>query len=339
LSSDTPDYSSQIAQANADTAAAAKADLAFRKQQYADNQPRQNALYDMATKVGQQQYDSSVASDKRAADQNQFWTDNYKPTELKSLQEANDAGGTADQDRAAGRAVADQETQASIAKDSNNRSMEALGVNPNSGKFAGMNNAMSLQGAANTAGAATNSRETARNQGIALRAGAVATGRGMQNVAGQTAATAMNQGNSAVSNTNTAATGGLGFANYVSGGYNNVTNANAGIGTGFMGLQNSANNITAQNGSGFGQAIGMLGAAAITKSDMNLKENIVFVGMVNNIRIYEFDYLPKANMPEGRYIGVMAQEIQITNPDAVSVGNDGFLQVDYNEIGIEMRKL
>lgn len=339
FSPDVPDYSNQITQANKDTAEAAKADLDFRRQQYADAQPRLNALYDMANKVGTQQYDSSVASDKRAAEQNQFWTDNYKPTELRSLQEANDAGGEADQNRVAGKAIADQRSQQAIASAATNRAMLATGVNPNSGKFVGLNNAMSLQGAASSAGAATGAREQAKNQGIALRAGAVATGRGMQNMAGQTAATALNQGNSATTNANTGAQGGLGYGNFVGTGYGNVTNANSTIGSGWMGLQNTSNQLNAQD-SGFGSLLGTLGGAAITKySDARLKENIEFEGEENGHEVYSFNYIGGKGLPEGRFIGVMAQNVMATNPDAVVIGEDGYLSVDYAKIGIEMRAL
>jgi hypothetical protein len=43
-------------------------------------------------------------------------------------------------------------------------------------------------------------------------------------------------------------------------------------------------------------------------------------------------------LPEKRFIGVMAQEVQEKKPEAVSE-NGGFLQVDYDMIGVNMREV
>ena len=261
-SSSPPDYSTQMAQQSVLTAESAKADLDFRKQQYEEAKPRLTSLYDMADKVGAAQLTSMTESNTRTAEQNQFWEDNYKPTELRSLQEANEAGTESDQNAAAGRAVADVRNQSAIATASTNRGLQSMGVNPNSGRFAGATTANELVGAAGAAGAATNARTTAKNTGVALRAGAVATGRGMQNVAGQTANTAVNQGNSAVGNANTGAQGGLGYSNMVGQGYSNGTNANMGLFNGYAGLQNGSNQ-AAGGDSTAGTVVGLVGAAAV----------------------------------------------------------------------------
>lgn len=79
---------------------------------------------------------------------------------------------------------------------------------------------------------------------------------------------------------------------------------------------------------------GKLGAAAIM-SDRRLKENIHHIGKENGHNIYEFNY--KGN-PESRYIGVMAQEVAGQRPDAVVVGDNGFMAVDYGRIGVKFRE-
>lgn len=76
-------------------------------------------------------------------------------------------------------------------------------------------------------------------------------------------------------------------------------------------------------------------------SDENLKENIKHVGGKNGLRLYEFNYKPEnpLGLPsDKKYIGVIAQEVQEKRPDAVSV-IDGFLAVDYDKIGIEMKEV
>lgn len=76
-------------------------------------------------------------------------------------------------------------------------------------------------------------------------------------------------------------------------------------------------------GSLAGSAIG--GAAAIL-SDKRLKENIKPVGKLDNgLTVYLFNYIGQKT-PQ---IGLIAQEVQKVIPEAVTVGEDGFLRVDY----------
>ena len=69
-------------------------------------------------------------------------------------------------------------------------------------------------------------------------------------------------------------------------------------------------------------------------SDINLKENIELVGKSKSgINIYEFDYKDK-KYGEGRYRGVMAQEV----PEA-SYEKEGHLWVDYSKLDVEFRRI
>lgn len=68
-------------------------------------------------------------------------------------------------------------------------------------------------------------------------------------------------------------------------------------------------------------------------SDRSLKENIVNIGQENGHNVYEFNYIND----DKKYIGVMADEVEKTNPDAV-MEIDGFKAVDYAKIGVEFRE-
>ena len=70
-------------------------------------------------------------------------------------------------------------------------------------------------------------------------------------------------------------------------------------------------------------------------SDKKAKENITYIGKENGHNIYEFNYI---GLPNDRFIGVMAQEVLETHPEAVSK-EDGFLRVNYNDIGVTMRRI
>jgi len=77
---------------------------------------------------------------------------------------------------------------------------------------------------------------------------------------------------------------------------------------------------------------GSLGSAAILSSDRRLKRDIRRVGETpSGIPIYEFSYKEGCG-PEGKYVGVMADEAREIIPEAVIEGDGGFLMVDYSRI-------
>lgn len=70
-------------------------------------------------------------------------------------------------------------------------------------------------------------------------------------------------------------------------------------------------------------------------SDRRLKENVELVGEENGFPIYKFNYI---NIPDKTFIGVMAQDVKDIMPEAVSE-TEGFMKVDYNMIGVQMREV
>jgi endosialidase-like protein len=68
-------------------------------------------------------------------------------------------------------------------------------------------------------------------------------------------------------------------------------------------------------------------------SDRRLKTGIVRVAThPDGFGLYRFRYL----WSELECVGVLAQEVQGIAPHAVICGQDGFLRVDYDEIGVKM---
>lgn len=88
------------------------------------------------------------------------------------------------------------------------------------------------------------------------------------------------------------------------------------------------NNLT-QLGS---SALGATGMALA--SDRNLKENIELVEEVDGYNIYTFNYKEGYELPQGKRAGVIAQEIEAINPDAVieNIQNTGFKGVNYSKL-------
>jgi len=69
-------------------------------------------------------------------------------------------------------------------------------------------------------------------------------------------------------------------------------------------------------------------------SDIRLKENITKVGEVSGVNFYTWDWNEKGKEIAGNQetIGVLAQEVMATHPNAVFKGSDGYLRVNYDMI-------
>jgi hypothetical protein len=97
--------------------------------------------------------------------------------------------------------------------------------------------------------------------------------------------------------------------------------------------QNNVNAVNAKNAatqSTLGGLFG-LGGKLLSLSDKRAKTNIKPVGKLMGQKIYSFSY--KGAKDDGqKHIGVMAQEVQKTRPEAVSTRPDGLKQVDYGRL-------
>lgn len=136
-----------------------------------------------------------------------------------------------------------------------------------------------------------------------------------QVAAAQTLAQGQISAADAIANANNAA------ATAVSQGQIAAANSNA------QGSQNQVNNM-------FGLAgLGM--QAFSTFSDRRLKSNIEYTGDEQGIRKYKWTWnaLAAALGLRGTGSGVMADEVESTHPDAVSI-QDGYLVVDYSKLGV-----
>ena len=82
----------------------------------------------------------------------------------------------------------------------------------------------------------------------------------------------------------------------------------------------------------------LAGAAAvaigIAISDEKLKTNVVYAGTAKSgVRLYEFSYKGF----KSRWIGVIAQEVRQSHPEAVYEDENGFLRVDYKKLDVTLR--
>jgi hypothetical protein len=76
-----------------------------------------------------------------------------------------------------------------------------------------------------------------------------------------------------------------------------------------------------------------LGRLAITVSDARAKRDLVRIGRLQNgIGLYRFTYVGGTR----KFVGVIAQEVKKVAPEAVQMGPDGLLRVDYRQLGFRM---
>jgi hypothetical protein len=78
--------------------------------------------------------------------------------------------------------------------------------------------------------------------------------------------------------------------------------------------------------------MGLGGAAMMRYSDIRMKENIKQIHWLpNGLPVYEYEYKPefKEVAGHGKHIGVMAQEVEMVQPEAVITNANGYKMVNY----------
>jgi hypothetical protein len=71
-------------------------------------------------------------------------------------------------------------------------------------------------------------------------------------------------------------------------------------------------------------------------SDIRLKQDIHQIGFTaHGLPYYSFRYIGKA----GLYEGVMAQDVLGVMPEAVMLGSDGYMGVNYEKLGVPFRRI
>ena len=218
-------------------------------------------------KHGQNSVDATTMID---AETKRFEAQKASISDVSNQVMAQRRAGSVAEGNAAAEAKADVVANYGQQKEMAARQMASMGVNPTSGKFAGVTRAQDTNAALAAAGAQNNARKMVRQQGIALRADQANYGRGGSSVAAQQAGIGLNSGNSAVAN-NASANGNF---------YQNAGIMNQGF-QGNIGANTSAGNMlntlygnqvqawsaeqqaNATSAAGIGSMIGTLGGAGI----------------------------------------------------------------------------
>lgn len=331
-----PDYA-PLAEASAEAAriqaGLGREQLAFARDQYERTAP-------MLESIANQQMQAQAEQMEQARDYYNYQRDVFRPLERSIVQDAQDFNTEAYREQLASQAAADAGRAFGISQQQNQRAMAAMGINPNSGRFAGMQQAAGLQQAATRAAAMTGTRRQAEQMGYARQLDAAGLGRGLAGASLGAYGGATGAGSAAGQSAQSA---GQNFMGNMALGANTIA---TGQKMNLSGLSNILNNQTKTyintSGSLLGDIGGALGGAASAYtafgSDRKIKENIKEVGVDQRtaLTLYEFNYIGDTTR---RFRGVMADEVELVYPEAVEDTDLGFKAVRYDLLGIEFKEV
>lgn len=178
--------------------------LEFAKGQFAIGNERQKEIDKLTNQVTGAQLESMQDSNARADEMWERYQTVFRPEQDRYIQEARDWDSAERQAEVAAEARADVMGSAAAAKQQNQRSMASMGVNPTSGRYAGIDRANTTGTALAAAGAQNQARNQVRSQGLALQEGIANMGQGATSTSAQQVGLGLNSGNSATGNMNAA---------------------------------------------------------------------------------------------------------------------------------------
>lgn len=193
------DGMNEAARANAEVA---KEALAFYKQAYADQAPMRDKAAQTALEVSQQQLASSKLNDTISKDYWDYQKNTFRPLEEGIVADAQQYDTPERREQAAQAAAATMGTTMANTREAAAMRNASMGVNPNSGRAAALDQQTGVAEAAATADAMNGARDKVELQGYARKMDAANLGRGLASSQATSAQVALSGGTSAA---NTAA--------------------------------------------------------------------------------------------------------------------------------------
>ena len=333
-SAEAPDYT-ELAAVSREAVGVAR-DLG--QQQIDFSREQYEYLRPILTQVAEGQIAAQQQQLAQAQDYYDYQTSTFRPLERGLVQQAQDFNTESYRERMAGEAAAAAGRAFTSLQRSAARADAARGLNPNSAASRALREQSLVGQAASRSQQMTSARDRAEQLGYARKLDAAGLGRGLA-------------GASAAAYQGSVGAGSAGAGTYQIPGQMMMQGYGAGAGTmmqGYgLGMQGFGNIVGSQTsvygsqlekqGAIFGGLTGLAGAA-MGMSDRRLKENIEFKyrDMTSDLNIYDFNYV---GVPNRRFRGVMADEVETKFPSAVHYDDLGYASVDYAEIGMRMIEL
>lgn len=174
--------------------------LNFAKEQFAAGNVRQDEMDELSNKVIEQQLSTQDRSNQWALEDRTRYKDVFQPLQDEFIETAKTYDSPERQAQMAAEAKADVLKSADTQQQINQRQMASMGINPASGRFAGITRATDLNTALASAGAQNNARTMVRDKAIALKADAINVGAGLPSQSAAASGLGLTAGNSAVGN-------------------------------------------------------------------------------------------------------------------------------------------
>lgn len=242
--------------------------LSFAREQFKKSTDRQVEQDKLANEVTRNQLDASRQAQGWATADRKRYDDVFKPLQDEFIDTAKNWDSAERQDKLAAEAKADVINNATMARQASERNMASMGVDPTSGRYAGVDRAGSQATALAAAGAENTARNTVRKEGVAMRADAVNMGSGLAvnpatslGLSSQTGSAAM--GTTSANNAQSASLGsimGQGYQGAMSGYGNQASILNQQYGTqinAWQAQQQASAQASSGLWSGLGSAAGM----------------------------------------------------------------------------------
>lgn len=178
--------------------------LDFAKEQFAEGNKRQAVTDALNTNVINQQLQTQDEANTWAREDRTRTKQTFQPVEDAFIKTAQGYDSPEKQAEAAAAAKADVLANAATQQQASQRQMASMGIDPTSGRFAGIDRANATNTALAAAGAQNNARQVVRDKGLALKADAINMGKGLASSTAAAYGIGTNSGNSAVGNNATA---------------------------------------------------------------------------------------------------------------------------------------
>ncbi|WP_278955102.1 tail fiber domain-containing protein [Bartonella apis] len=347
-SSKAPKPDPRIAQAAQKQADLGQDWLSFAKDAFEQSKARQETIDKQTADVMAQQQGVADQQLKWAQQDRDRYNNVFVPAQDKFVNTAMNYGTQEKQEEAAAEASADVQNSAAKAQEAQARNAASMGVNPASGRYAGIDQNTVMNTALANAGAQNQARQLVRDKALGLQYQAANMGNMLPQQSNQTMGLGLGAGSDAI---------GLAQRNQqlFNGSTGIVNSGYAGAMSGYQGMSNSLNNLygnqlnawqaqnqqNAQKASGLGSFLGGVAgiASSFLPSDKNLKTNKrrlragAGLEAVNSMPIDTWKYKPGV-ADEGEHIGTYAQDFK----KATGKG-DGKTIPTVDAIGISMKAI
>jgi hypothetical protein len=196
---DAPAPDPRVGQAALENAELGRNWLDFAREQFDEANERQGRIDKLTTRIGEQQIGAAERGMEWSEEDRARYKDKFIPLEDEFIERAKRWGSKEGQEEAAAEARADVMKSADMQRQITSRNLARMGIDPRSGRHAGVARTGAVNTALAAAGAENQARDIKRKEGMAMQSDAINLGRGLPSQAASGATLGLNAGQAALS--------------------------------------------------------------------------------------------------------------------------------------------